>query len=40
MPAARIPMRQVVEALRLAFDKGLSQRKIGRALGLSQSTTN
>ena len=33
-------MRQVFEALRLAYDQRLSQREIGRALGLSQSTTN
>ena len=33
-------MRPVFEALRLAFDQGLSQREIGRALGPSQSTTN
>ena len=30
-------MRQVFEALRLAYDQRLSQREIGRALGLSQS---
>jgi transposase len=33
-------MRQVVEALRLAFDHGRSQREIARALGVSQSTIN
>ena len=31
-------MRQVVEALRLTFDQGRSQREIARALGVSQST--
>lgn len=40
MPAVRIPMRQVVEALRLAFDQGRSQREIAQALGVSQSTIN
>ncbi len=40
MPAVTIPMRQVVEALRLAFDQGRSQREIARALGVSQSTIN
>ncbi len=38
MPAVRIPMRQVVEALRLTYDQGRSQREIARALGVSQST--
>gem|GEM_PF-2668803 len=36
VPAERIPMRQVFEALRLVFDQGRSQREAGRALGLSQ----
>ena len=40
MPAERILMRQVFEALRLVFDQGRSQREAGRALGLSQSTIN
>ncbi|MDZ7630306.1 MAG: helix-turn-helix domain-containing protein [Gemmatimonadaceae bacterium] len=40
MPAERLPMRQVFEAFRLAFDQGRSQREIARALGLSQSTVN
>ena len=40
MPAERIPMRQVFEALRLVFDQGRSQRETGRVLGLSQSTIN
>ncbi len=40
MPAVRIPMRQVVEALRLAFDQGRSQREIARALGVARSTIN
>ncbi|MCA2987681.1 MAG: helix-turn-helix domain-containing protein, partial [Gemmatimonas sp.] len=31
-------MRQVVEALRLTYDQGRSQREIARALGVSQST--
>jgi transposase len=38
VPAVRIPMRQVVEALRLTYDQGRSQREIARALGVSQST--
>ena len=33
-------MRQVFEAVRLAYDQGLSQREIARALGLSHSTVN
>ncbi len=40
VPAVRIPMRQVVEALRLAFDQGRSQREIAQALRVSQSTIN
>jgi hypothetical protein len=32
VPAVRIPMRQVVEALRLAFDQGRSQRDIAQSL--------
>jgi len=33
-------MRQVFEVLRLAYDQGLSQRAVARALGLAQSTVN
>ena len=33
-------MRQVFEVLRLAYDQGLSQRELARALGLSQSTVH
>ena len=33
-------MRQVFEVLRLAYDHGLSQRELARALGLSQSTVH
>ena len=40
MPAERIPMRQVFQALRLVLDQGRSQREVGRVLGLSQSTVN
>jgi len=40
VPAERLPMRQVFEAFRLAFDQGRSQREIARALGLAQSTVN
>jgi len=40
MPAERIPMRQVLEALRLAFDQRRSQREISLALGVSQSTVS
>jgi transposase len=35
MPAERIAMRQIKEALRLKYDCGLSHRMIARALGLS-----
>ena len=33
-------MRQVFEVLRLAYDQGLSQRAVLRALGLAQRTVN
>ena len=33
-------MRQVFEVLRLAYDQGLSQRAVLRALGLAQATVN
>lgn len=40
MPAERIPMRQVLEALRLTFDQRRSQREVSLALGVSQSTVS
>jgi transposase len=40
MPAERLPMRQLFELFRLAYDQGRSQREIARALGRSQSTVN
>jgi DNA-binding CsgD family transcriptional regulator len=40
MPAKRIPMRRVLEALRLAFDQHRSQREVSLALGLSQRTVS
>ncbi|HKY31709.1 MAG TPA: IS21 family transposase [Candidatus Polarisedimenticolia bacterium] len=40
MPAKRLPMRQIREILRLRHDCHLSNRTIGRAVGLSPSTVS
>lgn len=40
MPAERIPMRRVWEALRLRFDQRRSQREIALILAVSQSTVH
>jgi len=36
MTAARLPMRQIREVLRLHYSSGLSQHAIARSLGMSQ----
>ena len=36
MPAKRIPMRQIIEILRLKHEAGLSNAKIARACGVSK----
>ena len=36
MPASRIPMRKLKDALRLKFEGGLSHQQIATALGLSK----
>jgi len=36
MPAARIPMRQIIEVLRLKYEAQLSHQRIARACGLSK----
>src|SRR3990172_1343118 len=38
MPAERLPMRKIKELLRLKFDCGLTDRQIGRSLGLGRTT--
>ena len=40
MPAARIPMKKIIEVLRLKYAAGLSHEKIARACGLSKGTVN
>ena len=40
MPAARIPMKQIIEVLRLKYAAKLSHEKIARACGLSKGTVN
>ena len=40
MAAERIPMRKVLDILRLAYEGGRSQREIGVSLALSQSTVS
>ena len=40
MAAERIPMRKVLDILRLAYDGGRSQREIGVSLALSQSSVS
>ncbi len=36
MPAAKIPMRQIIEVLRLKYEAGLSHERIPPACGLSK----
>jgi predicted AAA+ superfamily ATPase len=38
MPAQRLPMRHVIEVLRLKWGQGLSDRKIAQSLGISRPT--
>ena len=38
MPAKRLPMRQIREALRLKYTLGQSNRQIGQALGIGRTT--
>jgi transposase len=40
MPGERLSMRQIREVLRLRFAQGLSQRAVGRSLGLSTGAVN
>ncbi len=40
MPGERVSMRKIREVLRLRFAQGLSQRAIGRSLGLSTGAVN
>lgn len=40
MPGKRVPMRKIRDVLRLGLSQGLSQRGIGRSLGLSQAVVN
>lgn len=40
MPAARIPMKKIIEVLRLKYAARLSHDKIARACGLSKGTVN
>jgi len=40
MTAARLPMRQIREVLRLHFSSGLSQHAIARSLGMSQGAVS
>ena len=40
MPSKRVPMRKIRDVLRLGLGHGLSQRAIGRSLGLSQAAIN
>jgi len=40
VPAIRLPQRPVFEVLRLAYDRGLSQRAVAQALVLAQRTVS
>jgi len=40
MPAQRLPMRKIRDALRLKFANGLSERQIAASLGISKTTVN
>ena len=40
MPTPRIPMRTIIEVLRLKYDAGLSHEKIARACGLSKGVVS
>jgi DNA-binding MarR family transcriptional regulator len=40
MTAARLPMRQIRELLRLRYSSGLSQHAIARSLGMSQGAVS
>jgi len=40
MPAERVPMKKVIEVLRLKFEAGLSHEKISRACGISKGAVS